>query len=78
MDIFFFAGGLKDSIPVVFNHLSKLALTELDLGHFTVFRRVMAIIHSCPCIKDLEISVSILKNVISKSTYYLFCSACEL
>lgn len=68
----FFAGGLKDSIPVVFNHLSKLALTELDLGHFTVFRRVMAIIHSCPCIKDLEISVSISKNVPNFSSLYSY------
>ncbi|XP_074313094.1 F-box/FBD/LRR-repeat protein At1g13570-like isoform X3 [Silene latifolia] len=56
---FLAAGGINKSLPLAFNHLDKLCLTDLTLADTDVFCFTVGMVQSCPFIKDLEISVSI-------------------
>ncbi|XP_074314696.1 F-box/FBD/LRR-repeat protein At1g13570-like [Silene latifolia] len=49
-------GGINKSLPVAFNHLDKLCLTDLTLTDTDVFCFSLGMLQSCPFIKDLEIS----------------------
>ncbi|XP_021725056.1 F-box/FBD/LRR-repeat protein At1g13570-like [Chenopodium quinoa] len=51
------ASGVTKSLPLSFNYLSKLCLTEINLGRVDVYHFVIGMVQSCPCIRDLEISV---------------------
>ncbi|XP_021838168.2 F-box/FBD/LRR-repeat protein At1g13570-like [Spinacia oleracea] len=59
-DQFLATGGVAKSFPLTFNHLSKLCLTELNLGRPDVYRFVFRMIPSCPYIKELEISMALI------------------
>ncbi|KAK9690895.1 hypothetical protein RND81_09G161700 [Saponaria officinalis] len=52
------AGGINKPLSVAFNHLHRLCLTELILIDSDVFWFTVAMLQSCPFIKDLEISIT--------------------
>ncbi|XP_074313111.1 F-box/FBD/LRR-repeat protein At1g13570-like [Silene latifolia] len=55
---FLAAGGINKSLPIAFNHLDKLCLTDLTLTDTDVFCFSLGMLQSCPFIKDLEISIT--------------------
>ncbi|KAL9238328.1 hypothetical protein vseg_012763 [Gypsophila vaccaria] len=55
---FLAAGGINRPLSVAFNHLQRLCLTELKLSDPDVFCFALAMVESCPYIKDLEISTT--------------------
>ncbi|XP_074313109.1 F-box/FBD/LRR-repeat protein At1g13570-like isoform X7 [Silene latifolia] len=55
---FLATGGINKSLPLAFNHLDKLCLTDLTLADTDVFCFTVGMVQSCPFIKDLEISIT--------------------
>ncbi|XP_056691974.1 F-box/FBD/LRR-repeat protein At1g13570 [Spinacia oleracea] len=51
-------GGVKSLPGILFYHLNKLSLTELNYGHVVVYFFVHGMVRRCPFIKDLEISLT--------------------
>ncbi|XP_074313106.1 F-box/FBD/LRR-repeat protein At1g13570-like isoform X6 [Silene latifolia] len=69
---FLAAGGINKSLPVAFNHLDKLCLTDLILTDTDVFCFTLGMVQSCPFIKDLEISIiSTTDGVQDKYEYHI-------
>ncbi|XP_056697357.1 F-box/FBD/LRR-repeat protein At1g13570-like [Spinacia oleracea] len=64
------AGGVAKSFPLKFNYLSKLCLISLNLGRIDVYHFGFGMIQSCPCIKELEISLTSNKNTLVPKLEY--------